>query len=66
MANGWKAVQLKVRNGICYHIADTYTGIKGSKYLDDTKMKLLTTEGIDVVLMEAGQLLGVHIYIYHK
>ena len=50
---------------VCDHTAatNTYTGIKGSMYLNDTKMASLTMEGMDLEFMEATQVLGIDMYI---
>ena len=67
-AAGWETEYLKVRQAVCSHIAETntYTGIKGNMYLANTKMALVMTEGMDVELMVASQMLGINIHIYHK
>ena len=67
-ATGWETAHLEVRKAICNHIAETntYTGIRGSRYLADTKMSSLMTQDMDVELMAAAQVLGINIYVYHK
>ena len=64
-ATGFEVAHLKVRNAICDNIAETntYTVTKWSTYMANTKMTSLTTEGMDVELLVAAQLLGIVVHI---